>query len=306
MRRRGLDRPARPRAAHPARPSRSACEAAALTAPPDREPPPQAAAHPPRRPGWPRRSWPCSPAAPTCRIPRATARLHRQVVGRRVRGLRAAAGLHAAPLGVRRAQPDHRRARGDDRGGRGDGAVGLADHRRLRRAGRARRRRRARAGDVAVLRRARTRCSPPARSSCGTRATCSTSCSAPARGDAAAIPTAPRRPSRSSRACAGSCARSSAATARPRSSARDADGVRRASSHDLTELELRGLVRRDFGGRYVRARWIGADERRTRPTLPRHAPRRPRRPVDRRLGLGRRRRASRPTSRRSPAAASTA
>jgi DNA processing protein len=38
----------------------------------------------------------------------------------------------------------------------------------------------------------------------------------------------------------------------PAELARDADAFGRVL-HDLTELELRGLVRRDFGGRYVRS-----------------------------------------------------
>ena len=67
----------------------------------------------------------------------------------------------------------------------------------------------------------------------------------------------PRRPagaapSRSSRACAACSTRSSAAAAASPSSPRDPERHAQVLA-DLTDLELRGLVRRDFGGRYVRA-----------------------------------------------------
>ena len=128
----------------------------------------------------------------------------------RLRRLRAAAGLRRLPLVLRRAQPPDRRPRRAHGRRRGDRALGLAHHRRLRRAARPPGAARCPVPSRRASRPARTRCWRPAPASCATRATCSTSCSArprPPRGRRAA------RASRSSRACAACSTRSSAATA---------------------------------------------------------------------------------------------
>ena len=167
----------------------------------------------------------------------------------RLRRLRAAARLHGLPLVLRRPQPADRRARRADGRRRGRRALRLADDRRLRRPARPAGRRRARPGHVALLgrheRAARRGRRPGPRH--------------PRRARPAPRPVGAsrgrrgrrRRPDRAApaRACS---TRSSAATAASPSS-RPTPPSAGQILEDLTDLELRGLVRREFGGRYVRA-----------------------------------------------------
>ena len=169
----------------------------------------------------------------------------------RVRRVRAAARVRRLPLDfVARNRIIAGAGRADGRR-RGGGALRLADHRRLRGAARPPGRRGARARSPRASRRARTGCSPRARRR---PRHARRPRPAPRRraGDAAAPRGRRRRGARrSSRACARCSTRSSAATGASPSSPPTRRRAARCSQ-DLAELELRGLVRREFGGRYMR------------------------------------------------------
>ena len=138
------------------------------------------------------------------------------------------------------AAPDGRR--------RGDRAVGLAHDRRLRRRSSAARSAPCPARSPRASRPARTPCWRRAPASSATRATCSTSCSArPRRARRTLPPPVPIEPRL--RRLLDAIERGHGSLAELTS---DPDATRQVLQ-DLTELELRGLVRREFGGRYVRA-----------------------------------------------------
>ena len=214
-------------------------------------------------------------------VPRIAAAPVRAAGRARVRRLRAAARVRRLPLVLRRPQPDHRGARGADGGRRGRGAVRLADDRRLRGAGGAAGARRARADHVAVLRRHERadrrrrgrgprdprRARPAARPDGGRRA-----------------PGVRRRRSRSSRA-SGSCStRSSAATAASRSSSPGMRRARRCCATSPTWSSADWCGGTSAGATSGRSGTTGPDY----PDV--HAEPRPRRALDRRLRLRRRRR----------------
>ena len=93
----------------------------------------------------------CSPPAPTCPTRPASGGCYGDIVRRGVVVSELPPGFRAPPLVLRRTQPADRRAGRRHGRGRGDGAIGLADHGRLRGGSRADGRRGARAGHRAAI-----------------------------------------------------------------------------------------------------------------------------------------------------------